>query len=176
MIGTTGGRRRARIPFNTVNRSGERDYDPGFQRHHLLPRQLLSDRCFGAMFHGIGRNRIDFDDFRANGLLLPATDAAAVRIGLPLHRGPHHVYNQLVIERVAQIEKGWCENRAKVPDIALEHALMRLTLLQRALRRRLLDQVNRRFILNRNDPIGRAHDYRDLDAMADLLWGATGAE
>ena len=50
------------------------------------------------------RTHFGFDDFRRNGLLLPANDAAAIRLGLPLHRGPHHSYNELVFERVGQIE------------------------------------------------------------------------
>ena len=41
------------------------------------------------MLEMVGTERIGFDDFRSNGLLLPANDTAAVRIGLPLHRGPH---------------------------------------------------------------------------------------
>jgi hypothetical protein len=44
--------------------------------------------------------------------------------------------------------------------------------LQRALRRRLLDQ-HRRLRLNRHDPLGSGHDFSELDAMAALLWPAT---
>ena len=77
------------IAFRSVNSPGTAGYDAGLQRHHLLPRQLLSQRCFGAMFAGIGRAQVGFDDFRANGLLLPATETATIRTGMPLHRGPH---------------------------------------------------------------------------------------
>lgn len=166
--------RRPAIPFRAVNRRGEHDYDPGLQRHHLLPRQLLGKRCFGLLFDAIGRERIGFDDFRSNGLLLPASDSAAVRIGLPLHRGPHGDYNAMVIERVGQIEEGWSALRLKAPEIALDDALMRLGLLQRALRRRLLDPVRKRLALNRRDPLGHAADFAELDAMAEALWGETG--
>jgi hypothetical protein len=72
------------------------------QRHHLLPIQLLSARCFGSLFERIGRDHVGFDDFRRNGLLLPATERSAVRIGLPLHRGPHRHYNEMVVERVVR--------------------------------------------------------------------------
>ena len=65
--------RRAAIPFRSVNRLGSVDHDPDLQRHHLLPRQLLGRRCFGPMFDKIGREPVGFEDFRANGLLLPAT-------------------------------------------------------------------------------------------------------
>src|SRR5690606_19089166 len=104
------------------------------------------------------------DDFRSNGLLLPASDIAAVRIGLPLHRGPHRNYNALVIERVGQVEAGWSAVRFREPEVALEHALMRLSLLQRALRRRLLDPLRSPFVLNRGDPLGASLDFAELDA------------
>jgi len=164
---------RTAIAFRAVNRRGLADYDAGLQRHHLLPRQLLSQRCFGVMFDRIGRERVGFDDFRSNGLLLPARDEAAVRIGLPLHRGPHRDYNALVIERVGQIEQAWARLRLKAPEIAREGAVMRLSLLQRALRRSLLSPAGRRLTLNRRDPAGRPVDFSELDAMAEALWGAT---
>ena len=162
------------LPFRTVNQRAAPDYDPGLQRHHLLPRQLLGERCFGALFANLGREATGFDDFRSNGLLLPASDQAAIRFGLPLHRGPHRDYNALVIERVGQVEASWSATRAKAPEIALQDALMRLTLLKRALRRRLLDPVRRRLALNRHDPLGHATNFAELDAMAEELWGATG--
>jgi hypothetical protein len=174
MAGQSAARRK--LPFRTVNSRDARDYNPGLQRHHLLPRQLVGRRCFGAMFDAVGRDRIGFDDFRVNGLLLPASDAAALRMGLPLHRGPHRDYNCLVIERVGQIERGWAGLRLKVPEIALEQASMQLSLLQRALRRRLLEPAGRRLALSRYDPFGKAADYTDLDAMAESLWNAAKTE
>lgn len=163
---------RSRLAFRSVNRTGQPDYAPGMQRHHLLPRQILTRSCFAALFRSLGRERVDFDDFRSNGLLLPANDLAAVRIGLPLHRGPHRDYNALVIERVGQIEAGWSASRLRAPEVALMEAYQRLELLQRALRRRLLAQ-HRRMRLNSKDPLGSGLDFSDLDAMADFLWPAT---
>lgn len=160
------------LPFRAVNQRGTPGYDPGLQRHHLLPRQLLGKRCFGAMFDAIGRKPVGFDDFRANGLLLPATAAATYRTGMPLHRGPHHQYNALVIERVGRIEARWSSARLCDQGRALEEALLRLSLLQSALRTRLL-QERRRMILNRNDPLGTGFDFAELDAMAESLWQAT---
>ena len=142
------------------------------QRHHLLPRQILSRGCFVGLFGALGRERIDFDDFRRNGLLLPANDSAAVRIGLPLHRGPHRDYNAMVIERVGGIEAGWAAIRLKAPEIALREAYLGLEQLQQALRRELLSQ-QRRIRLNRRDPLGAELDFSELDAMADLLWPST---
>jgi hypothetical protein len=149
------------------------DYDNGLQRHHILPRQLLNERCFGALFDTIGRARIGFDDFRTNGLLLPANDITAVRIGLPLHRGPHRTYNELVIARVGQIEASWSAMRARGTEVPRAEALMRLSLLQRALRRRLMNPLRGRFLLNRSDPFGQSSDFTELDGMADALWPAT---
>ena len=171
-MGTAGAIRR-RLPFRIVNCLTDAGYQPGMQRHHLLPRQLLSMRCFGPLFERIGRDRVGFDDFRRNGLLLPCTDRAAVGFGLPLHRGPHRSYNAMVCERVGQIEWGWARRRSQSPDDALEEAMMRLALLQQALRRRLLTD-RRRLILNRADPLGMGRDFAELDAMAELLWRETG--
>lgn len=163
---------RQRLSFRAVNRRGEPGYDPGLQRHHLLPRQLLSRRCFGTLFGALGLDRVGFDDFRRNGLLLPANDEASVRIGLPLHRGPHRTYNELVLERVGQIEATWSTTHPRAPEVALIEAYERLELLQRALRRRLLAQ-HKRMKLNRHDPLGRGFDFSELDAMAEVLWGET---
>jgi len=164
--------RRATIPFPSVNRPGAADYDPNLQRHHLLPRQLLGRRCFGSMFSEIGRKPVGFDDFRANGLLLPSTEEASIRSGMPLHRGPHPQYNELVIERVGRVEENWQIVRRRDTELALNEALMRLRLLQSALRRRLLSE-RRRFVLNRKDPLGTGFDFTELDAMAGALWDGT---
>lgn len=166
---------RRRIAFRSINRAGEPDYQAGMQRHHLLPLQLLSARCFGRLFDLIGRDRVGFDDFRRNGLLLPSTERSAVRIGLPLHRGPHGDYNRMVAERIGQIEDGWSAQRLRAPEVALGQALMRLTLLQGALRRRLLAET-RRLRLNRLDPLGTGRDFSQIDALAEQLWRETGYE
>jgi hypothetical protein len=167
---------RQRLSFRAVNRRDRPDHDPGLQRHHLLPRQLLGRRCFGPLIEAVGRERIGFDDFRSNGLLLPASDSAALRMALPLHRGPHNNYNAMVIERVGQVEASWSAIRGRAPEIALVEALQRLTLLQRALRRRLLDPARKRLALNRHDPLGRTVDFAELDALAESLWPSTEPE
>lgn len=163
--------RAERISFRSVNRRGSPEYDRDLQRHHLLPRQLLSSRCFGEMFDRVGVSEIGFNDFRVNGLLLPANENAATAKGLPLHRGPHRHYNQMVIERVGQIEESWSRQRLKDSQKAFCEAVMRMRLLQSALRTRLL-QERRRIVLNRKDPLGKGFDFSDLDAMANFLYGA----
>lgn len=123
------------------------------------------------MFDAIGRDRLKFDDFRTNGLLLPATDQASVDTGMPLHRGPHHRYNEMVIERIGRIEFHWSRAHRYDPESALRTALFRLGLLQNALRRGLLSE-RRKMVLNTRDPLGSGYDFSELDAMADELWTA----
>lgn len=122
------------------------------------------------MLRSLRRRATGFDDFRRNGLLLPCQEGAAIRTGLPLHRGPHKRYNSVVAERVAGIELDWLQRKPVSPRSAECDALSRIDLLQRALRRRLLSQSRRRFLLNRKDPIGSGQDFSELDAMAEALW------
>ncbi|MGB3472236.1 MAG: AHH domain-containing protein [Erythrobacter sp.] len=160
------------LPFRKVNARGSPEHDPGLQRHHLLPRQLLSAPYFKTMFDEIGRVPFGFDDFRSNGLLLPATEEATLRTSMPMHRGPHRQYNELVIERVGCVEATWVIARETDPEAALIEALTRLRLPQQALRKRLLNE-QRRMVLNRNDPLGTGFDFTELDAMAESLWVST---
>jgi hypothetical protein len=164
---------RPRIPFRSVNRRDRPGYDSQMQRHHLLPRQLLTRPSLRILLESMDRRRVGFDDFRINGMLLPAGEESAVMTSLPLHRGPHRHYNDMVMERVGQIERDWSARRGLSGTSACDDAMMRLALLQAALRRRLLDTMGRRLLLNRRDPRGGAVDFSDLDAMADALWGAT---
>lgn len=167
---------RRHLPFRAVNRPDRTDYDPGLQRHHLLPRQLLVNPALERMFTAIGVEQNRFEDFRENGLLLPCDEPAAIRVGLPLHRGPHRRYSALVMERVGQIEAAWTTQRRIDPQAAMVQAQMRLGLLQKALRRFLLEGTRRRLLLNRHDPLGAGTDFSELDtmadAMADTIWGA----
>ncbi|MBT0669085.1 AHH domain-containing protein [Novosphingobium profundi] len=163
--------RRGFLSFRSVNRRNEPGYDPGLQRHHLLPRQLLSTTGFQKMFGEIGDHDTRFEDFRENGMLLPCREGAALRLGLPLHRGPHHRYSELVALRIGQIEAGWSRERLRDGRVARAQAQMRLALLQRALRRFLLDTRGHRPLLNRYDPASR--DFQELDQMAEALWAAT---
>lgn len=160
------------LAFAYVNRRGWHDYDPDLQRHHLLPRQALRWPALQGLFAGIDRQWIGFDDFRRNGLLLPARSRAALRMGLPLHRGPHRTYNMMVIDRLGMIEHEWSRECLRDRARARETARMRIALLQRALRRRILDARNPlRF--NRADPLGTGRDFTLLDQMADELWRAS---
>lgn len=165
------GKERAFLPFRAVNMRSAPGHDPGLQRHHLLPRALLNAPSFSRMFAAIGCRRQRFENFRENGLLLPSNESAALRLGMPLHRGPHPRYTALVMERVGQIEAAWCARRE------VEEARMRLTLLQQGLRRYLLSGRAGKVWLNRHDPahcFARHHDdFTDLDALVDSLWADT---
>ena len=144
-------------------------HDPALQRHHLLPCQLLILPCFNRFFDHLGLERIGFDDFRRNGLLLPAREEAVRRLGMPLHRGPHRDYNAMVSEKVGQIEAVWSRSRRRRGNSAHAAALGRLARLQDRLRLRLLD---RRDPLHRNrrDPLRAEADFSSLDALAEQLW------
>lgn len=163
--------RRPSLSFRSVNVPGLPGYSPGLQRHHLLPRQLLGRKAFAALEGVLGQERLGFHDFRRNGMLLPASEDSAIRIGLPMHRGPHPRYNEVVIERAGTIEARWSRQRGTIA--ADVEAMMRFDLLQKALRRRLLDPKHwRNMPLNRHDP---ALDFSHLDRMAEMLWGDTDA-
>lgn len=160
------------MPFRSVNRRGSAAYDRDLHRHHLLPRQLASRRCFGRFCADIGP-ALAMDDFRSNGLLLPATESAVLRTALPLHRGPHPAYSAMVFERVGAIEGCWARHRLADGDLARRVALQRLGALRDDLRLQLIDR-RRPLKLNRADPLGSDKDFSELDAMAELLWAATG--
>lgn len=148
-------RERGRLPFHRVNRRGSPGFDPGLQRHHLLPRQLLGMECFATLFQRIRPATLGFHDFRANGLLLPSREESAMRLALPLHRGPHRQYNAMVIERFGQIEAGFATIAAAHPRVAECEARFRINLLQRGLRHRLIKARNKAYRLNSRDPLGQ---------------------
>lgn len=71
---------------------------------------------------------------------------------------------------MGMIEAQWSRDAPRRPAEAREAAAMRLTLLQQALRKRLLETAVKPYLLNRHDPLGSHTDFRELDALADLLW------
>lgn len=77
----------------------------------------------------------------------------------------------MVMARVGGIERAWSRDRLRDGDRAGDIALMRLALLQRGLRRRLLDE-REPYRLNRRQVAGEGIDFADLDAMAETLWAA----
>ncbi len=126
---------------------------------------------FERMFREIGDHRLRFENFRENGLLLPCREGAALRLAMPLHRGPHRRYSELVALRVGQIEADWSAERGADSLGAALKARMRLALLQAALRRFLLDPQRRRPPLSRYDPQHQV--FAELDQVVEALWAAT---
>ena len=162
------------MPFRAVNRRDQPGYDQHLQRHHLLPRQIMRTTSLRAMLETLGNRRIGFDDFRRNGMLLPSRESASVRMGMPLHRGPHRQYNEMVIERVGAIDREWRRRKANDQDQACIDAILSLRRLQMQLRLQLLDR-HTPVALHRRCPVGTGIDFSTLDAMADLLWEQTGS-
>ena len=88
---------------------------------------------------------------------------------MPLHRGPHRDYNEMVIEKVGRIEQSWSRRRSRSDDARHIDALNRLGRLQDKLRLNLLDQ-RRAPRHSSKDPRSSAPDFADLDALAEDLW------
>ena len=152
------------IPFRAVNVPGRPGYVAGLQRHHLIPQALHGQPCFLRLLAGLDRAALD--DFRHTGMLWPASETGAARMGLPLHRGPHRDYTAMVRERLGEIEHAWSRSRLREPVVVAIHAL------QATLRRELL-APSRSICLNCRDPWGTRVNFAQLDAMAETLWGAT---
>jgi hypothetical protein len=75
----------------------------GFHCHHLIPLSVLEKRSFARIFGKARAAGFDPDDFASNGMHLPFREDLAIAFGLPLHRGPHHIYNEIVAEQIS----GW---------------------------------------------------------------------
>lgn len=120
----------------------------------------------------LGKERLALDDFRQNGILLPAREEAVWRTSLPLHRGPHRHYNEMVIDRFGEIEANWSLAKRRDAEGADRDALEALADLRRTLLLQLLDR-RRPLRLNSKDPLGVGVDFTAIDDMAEELWRAT---
>ncbi len=78
-------------------------WDNNFHRHHIIPIAVFYHAFCKAQFEIIKHYGFAFRDFSTNGILLPCTEQAALKYRLPLHRGPHRFYNELVLESVCLI-------------------------------------------------------------------------
>ncbi len=138
----------------------------GYQKHHLIPVQLLKKQTFIKLFEIAQQAGFDSRDFRSNGIYLPAKESLAVASGRPLHRGPHPQYNALVEDRIGLIEAS-IEKKQSALDA--ETIAFRLRNLQRGLRRILLKKP-RTITLNKRDPMSRTIDFRSLDNDVGNIW------
>ncbi|MBN8844014.1 MAG: AHH domain-containing protein [Sphingomonadales bacterium] len=143
---------------------------PGFQRHHLIPVALLQQPQMAAMFDDLRAEGFALRQFGQNGLMLPASEAAAVWSGHALHRGPHHGYNDVIAARVDRIRVHFAFHAPIDPRNARRTAVMRLRLLQDTMRRALTDRHGGTFWLNRRDPMRLFADRPYLDETIERLF------
>lgn len=138
----------------------------GYQKHHLIPVQLLKKQVFGKLFDIARQAGFDSRDFESNGIYLPAKENLAIESGRPLHRGPHPKYNALVGERLGLIE---ASIKKELSALDADNIAFRLYYLQRGLRRTLLKKP-RSMTLNKRDPMSKNVDFTHLDNDIDYIW------
>lgn len=156
------------IAFCRVNRRGQPDYKPERQRHHILPMVLHRRKQFRQFLLDLASVGFKFDDFSTNGLLLPNTETEALRWGLPLHRGPHHRYNALILMRAENIRSAYARSRRRFWDRL--DCLQRLRLLQNAVRRALLGSSAFPVSLHQRDPMRSSLNFGTIDEMIEKAW------
>ena len=120
----------------------------GFQRHHLIPVNLIQRRTFAPVFLLAKSVGFDAQNFLSNGALLPATEVMVEQTGLRLHRGPHPQYDQLVADCLNEISNALAKDPGAAPVLAYRW----ISELQGRLRRALHNDAS--LMLNRNDPRG----------------------
>jgi hypothetical protein len=89
--------------MNRFRRGDVSELYKNFQQHHIIPIAVLNHAAFKSKFESLEQYGFSPHDFTANGILLPCTESAAQKYKLPLHRGPHRHYNDLVFECVSII-------------------------------------------------------------------------
>jgi hypothetical protein len=133
----------------------------GFHAHHLIPVEVTKMRSLAITIGAARAAGFNPDDFLLNGMFLPSMEKNAAFFRLPLHRGPHPIYNRLVAERIDEFRQ--------LPLIQLPVAFNDL---QSALKVGL--RMNRTCLNSTADNILRAKpDFSKIDAQIDLLWAAT---
>jgi hypothetical protein len=124
-----------------------------------------------ALFEQLRGEGFALQNFAGNGLVLPASEPAALRSGHALHRGPHHGYSDVVSARVERIRAHFATQAAADIRAARRTAVMRLRLLQDTARRALTDRHGGGFWLNRRDPMRLFVDRPYLDEAIERLFG-----
>ncbi|OWQ91785.1 AHH domain-containing protein [Sphingopyxis witflariensis] len=143
----------------------------GYQRHHLVPISLLARPQMAAMLTSLEEEGFALRHFGGNGLMLPASEVAALSSGYALHRGPHHGYSDVVTARVERVRVHFALHAPHDLRTARRTAVMRLRLLQDTTRRALTDRHGMGFWLNRRDPMRLFADRPYLDEAIDRLFG-----
>lgn len=144
---------------------------PGeFQSHHLIPVGVFASKAFSPAFEAIRGDGFDGRYFTRNGVFLPATEAAALRSGLPLHRGQHRRYNELVAYRIAAIFRD--SSPLACRQSARSDAVERINLLAAALRK-VLSRSHPHMSLNQRDPFNNSVNFDHIDSACEAIWIAT---
>jgi hypothetical protein len=148
------------LNFRSVNRRGAAGYLSGWQRHHLIPSELAASTETAHLLGSLTPYGFSLDDFARNGVLLPASEAAARASGLPFHAGPHPRYTRRVAKIVVSIG---CETREPLRRLA------RVLLLQTDLRRQLAETTPQAVSIDVIDLSIDSDAHRRLDADVEAL-------
>lgn len=131
----------------------------GFHCHHIIPIEIVERRSLAVFFGHVRAHGFDPNDFSINGTHLPSTELQAAAFGLPLHRGGHPRYNEIVGDMIAPLTR---------MDPMLASARLR----QLQFRLRTVLRPNRATPVIRSRGCFPANaDFRRLDAAVDMLWG-----
>jgi A nuclease family of the HNH/ENDO VII superfamily with conserved AHH len=138
----------------------------GWHRHHIVPRQITRFADLRTFVQRLALTGFSLDDFAKNGLFLPSEEAVAVRHKLPLHRGAHRLYNEIVIDRLHHLDLR--AKRNKCPDA---DTLRAVRWLQRQLACSLsaAGRNDQLVVLSGRDPFGQTPLLDALDRMTDEL-------
>ena len=120
---------------------------PGYQRHHLIPVNIMRSPAFAKLFGLIAQAGFNPHCFLNNGFLLPATEDKSSQTGLPLHRGPHRVYGALIAECLNMIRLAVLTRKIAANPVSI---LTHISDLQGQIRRSL--GPNAWIRLNQHDP------------------------
>jgi A nuclease family of the HNH/ENDO VII superfamily with conserved AHH len=142
------------------------EWKKDFQRHHIIPVAVLNDPHFKCIFELLEYHGFDPCDFTSNGILLPCTEYAAIKYRLPLHRGPHRFYNELVSECVGIILSQY--DIQNIKQNQLFEIATKIEKLQHSLKA-MLRQENSNMQLCSMDPARQAAETTQLDYAAMIL-------
>jgi hypothetical protein len=87
------------LSFRVMRKLGKAD---GFHCHHIIPTSVVEKRSLARIFGRARSAGFDPEDFASNGMHLPSTERQAIAFRLPLHRGPHRRYNELVANQISR--------------------------------------------------------------------------
>lgn len=80
----------------------------GYQAHHLIPEEVMSDPAYRTMFDRL--RRIGFDpDGAGNGIHLPGSSGLAQQAGVPGHWSSHNQYTSRISQEVDDLFREWSQ-------------------------------------------------------------------